>query len=53
VKVIKNSHGRKLTPSTVAFLKDELQLVGIAAKLQAAINPHNTIASAKRMLGKR
>lgn len=51
-KVIPNKEGANTTPSIVAFTKDGKRLVGILAKRQAIANPENTIASAKRFIGK-
>jgi len=53
--VIPNSEGRRTTPSIVAFLdngKGERK-VGDPAKRQAITNPHNTISSIKRFMGKK
>lgn len=52
--VIPNNEGKRTTPSVVAFLnggKGERK-VGDPAKRQAIINPHNTISSIKRFMGK-
>ncbi|MBG8552116.1 molecular chaperone DnaK [Hymenobacter guriensis] len=52
--VIPNSEGRRTTPSIVAFLdngKGERK-VGDPAKRQAITNPHNTIQSIKRFMGR-
>ena len=52
-KVIVNEEGARLTPSVVAWDdKDEI-LVGTIAKRQAVTNPENTVASAKRFIGRR
>jgi len=53
--VIQNSEGRRTTPSIVAFLDDGKgeRKVGDAAKRQAITNPHNTISSIKRFMGKK
>ncbi|XOV93071.1 MAG: molecular chaperone DnaK [Bacteroidota bacterium] len=53
--VIQNSEGHRTTPSIVAFLdngKGERK-VGEPAKRQAITNPHNTISSVKRFMGKK
>lgn len=53
--VIPNSEGRRTTPSIVAFLdagKGERK-VGDPAKRQAITNPHNTVSSVKRFMGKK
>ena len=53
--VIANSEGKRTTPSVVAFLKEGKgeRKVGDPAKRQAIINPHNTLSSIKRFMGKR
>ncbi len=50
-KVITNAEGARTTPSVVAF-KGAERLVGVPAKRQAVTNPENTIASAKRFIGR-
>lgn len=52
-RVLVNSEGSRLTPSVVAFLEDGTRIVGKAAKNQASINPTRTIASVKRLMGRR
>ncbi len=52
-KVIPNQEGANTTPSIVAYTKDNERLVGAVAKRQAVTNPENTIASAKRFIGKK
>jgi molecular chaperone DnaK len=52
-KVIENSEGDRTTPSIVAFTKDGEVLVGQSAKRQAVTNPQNTIAAAKRLIGRK
>ncbi len=51
--VIPNSEGRRTTPSIVAFLDNGERKVGDPAKRQAITNPHNTISSIKRFMGKK
>jgi len=53
--VIPNSEGRRTTPSIVAFLEEGKgeRKVGDPAKRQAITNPHNTISSVKRFMGKK
>src|SRR6201987_5508943 len=50
--VIANDEGRRTTPSVVAFLKNGERKVGDPAKRQAITNPHNTIMSVKRFMGR-
>ena len=52
--VIANNEGKRTTPSVIAFLNDGKgeRKVGDPAKRQAIINPHNTISSIKRFMGK-
>jgi molecular chaperone DnaK len=50
--VIANTEGGRTTPSIVAFT-DDGRLVGGAAKRQAVTNPHNTVYSIKRFMGRR
>src|SRR6187549_1980768 len=51
--VIANDEVRRKTPSIVAFLKNGERKVGDPAKRQAITNPHNTIMSVKRFMGRR
>lgn len=51
--VIANSEGYRTTPSMVAFTKNDERIVGEAAKRQAVTNPHKTIYSIKRFMGRR
>ncbi len=50
--VIANAEGFRTTPSMVGFAKNGERLVGHAAKRQAVTNPHNTIYSIKRFMGR-
>ena len=53
--VIANSEGKRTTPSIVAFLNEGKgeRKIGDPAKRQAITNPHNTISSVKRFMGKK
>ncbi|MFD9701140.1 molecular chaperone DnaK [Lentzea sp. NPDC059081] len=51
--VIANAEGSRTTPSVVAFTESGERLVGQLAKRQAVLNPHGTIYSAKRFIGRR
>ncbi len=51
--VIQNSEGGRTTPSMVGFAKNGERLVGQAAKRQSVTNPHNTVYSIKRFMGRR
>ena len=50
-KVIENSEGARTTPSVVAY--GEELTVGAPAKRQAVTNPHNTLYSIKRLIGRK
>ncbi|MEW5803616.1 MAG: molecular chaperone DnaK [bacterium] len=52
-KVIENAEGSRTTPSIVAFTDQGERLVGQIAKRQAITNPHNTIFSVKRLIGRK
>jgi molecular chaperone DnaK len=51
--VIVNQEGSRVTPSVVAFTKDNERLVGQIAKRQAVTNPENTVFSIKRFMGRK
>eukprot|EP00818_Percolomonas_sp_WS_P007562 CAMPEP_0117436638 /NCGR_PEP_ID=MMETSP0759-20121206/1110_1 /TAXON_ID=63605 /ORGANISM="Percolomonas cosmopolitus, Strain WS" /LENGTH=657 /DNA_ID=CAMNT_0005228243 /DNA_START=797 /DNA_END=2770 /DNA_ORIENTATION=- len=53
VTVIPNDQGNRTTPSYVAFTEDGERIIGDAAKNQAAMNVHNTVFDAKRLIGRR
>lgn len=50
-EIIANAEGSRLTPSVVAFTKDNQRLVGQVAKRQSITNPDRTIMSIKREMG--
>ena len=50
--VIVNAEGYRTTPSIVAFTKVGERLIGETAKRQAVTNPHRTISSIKREMGR-
>jgi L1 cell adhesion molecule like protein len=52
VEIIANDQGNRTTPSYVGFTDNE-RLIGDAAKNQAAMNPHNTVFDAKRLIGRK
>ncbi|KJZ69341.1 78 kDa glucose-regulated protein-like protein [Hirsutella minnesotensis 3608] len=52
VEILVNDQGNRITPSYVAFTKEE-RLVGDSAKNQAAANPENTVFDAKRLIGRK
>ncbi len=52
-KVLINSQGSRLTPSTVGFTDKGEILVGQTAKHQQVTNPKNTVFSIKRFMGRR
>ena len=51
--VIQNEEGRRTTPSVVAFMDNGERKIGDPAKRQAITNPHKTIMSIKRFMGRR
>ena len=51
VEIIPNDQGNRTTPSYVAFTDTE-RLIGDSAKNQVAMNPHNTVFDAKRLIGR-
>jgi len=53
VQIIPNEMGNRITPSVVAFTEDGERLVGDGAKNQLPQNPHNTIYTVKRLMGRK
>ena len=52
-RVLPNAEGARTTPSVVALAKNGERLVGQAARRQGVTNPKNTVAAAKRLLGRK
>jgi len=52
-KIIENKEGARTTPSIVAITKANERVVGVLAKRQGITNPHNTIFSVKRLIGRK
>ncbi|KAJ3496974.1 hypothetical protein NLJ89_g10410 [Agrocybe chaxingu] len=52
VEIIANDQGNRTTPSYVSFSDNE-RLIGDATKNQVAMNPHNTVFDAKRLIGRK
>lgn len=52
-KILENAEGNRTTPSVVALSKSNERLVGLLAKRQAITNPHGTIFSIKRLIGRK
>ncbi len=50
--VLNDEHGRSLLPSVVRYSPDGSVQVGYEAQAQASADPHNTIISAKRFMGR-
>jgi molecular chaperone DnaK len=51
--VVPNQEGSTTTPSVVAISSGKTRLVGAIARRQAMTNPRNTVASAKRLIGRK
>lgn len=52
-RVLENAEGNRTTPSVAALSKSGERLVGLLAKRQSVTNPHNTIYSVKRFIGRK
>lgn len=52
-KIIENKEGNRTTPSVVAMTKNNEIAVGTVARRQQITNPHNTVFSVKRLIGRR
>jgi len=52
-RVLENAEGNRTTPSIVAVSKTGERLAGLLAKRQSITNPHNTIFSVKRLIGRK
>jgi molecular chaperone DnaK len=52
VEVLPNSYGERITASVVAFHEDGSVQVGNAARANLILDPQNTVASAKRLIGR-
>ncbi|MBN1924137.1 MAG: molecular chaperone DnaK [Nanoarchaeota archaeon] len=52
-QVIPNAEGDRITPSMVAFTKDNERLVGLPAKRQSVVNAENTVFHIKRFMGRK
>lgn len=50
--VVRDSHGAALVPSCISFHDDGTVLVGSAARERALSDPHHTIFSVKRLMGR-
>ena len=50
--VVANAEGQRTTPSVVGFSRDQELLVGQAARRQLVLNPRNTFANLKRLIGR-
>ncbi|MBL8359628.1 MAG: Fe-S protein assembly chaperone HscA [Rubrivivax sp.] len=51
-EVLLDAHGRALLPSVVHYAADGTRTVGAEARAHAAADPQNTLASAKRLIGR-
>ena len=50
--VLEDEAGHSLLPSVVRYVEDGLPEVGLEAQLRQTDDPHNTIASVKRFMGR-
>ncbi|MHB8825910.1 MAG: Hsp70 family protein, partial [Thiobacillus sp.] len=50
--VLEDESGRTLLPSVVRYRQNGIPEVGLAAQLRQTDDPHNTIASVKRFMGR-
>jgi len=50
--VLNDEHGMPLLPSVVRYLDEGETVVGYAAQVQASEDPHNTLISVKRFMGR-
>ena len=50
--VLNDAHGRPLLPSVVRYHKDGSTTIGFDAQAKSSEDPHNTIISAKRFMGR-
>jgi molecular chaperone DnaK len=50
--VVANAEGQRTTPSVVGFSRDQELLVGQAGRRQLVLNPRNTFANLKRLIGR-
>ncbi len=51
-ETLPDHQGRHLLPSVVRYFSDGSHIVGVEAKADAVKDPHNTIASVKRLMGR-
>ncbi len=51
-EVLANENGERTTPSVVHFGEDGKITVGRRAKTRVILDPHNTVSSAKRLIGR-
>lgn len=51
-ETLPDSRGEHLLPSIVHYLEDQTNVVGFEARSKAVSDPHNTIVSVKRLMGR-